>query len=81
MENFDDEVIFDDEELIALRNKILPDLQKMDIQSEEIENKIQDLERKNDDFFHKNCLLPSFFFILLPFLLRVNLHGRKICIF
>jgi RNA polymerase primary sigma factor len=29
--------IFDDEELIALRNKILPDLQKMDIQSEEIE--------------------------------------------
>ena len=48
--------IFDDEELIALRNKILPDLQKMDIQSEEIEKfsgKFIDATKKIAEYRHR----------------------------
>ena len=48
--------IFDDEELIALRNKILPELQKMDIQSEEIEKfsgKFIDATKKIAEYRHR----------------------------
>ena len=48
--------IFDDEELIALRNKILPELQKMDIQSEEIEKfsaKFIDATKKIGEYRHR----------------------------
>ena len=48
--------IFDDEDLIALRNKILPELQKMDIQSEEIEKfsgKFIDATKKIAEYRHR----------------------------
>ena len=48
--------IFDDEELISLRNKILPELQKMDIQSEEIEKfsgKFIDATKKIAEYKHR----------------------------
>ena len=48
--------IFDDEELLVLRNKILPELQKMDIQSEEIEKfsgKFIDATKKIAEYKHR----------------------------
>ena len=49
-------VIFEDAELVALRNKILPELQKIDIQSEEIErlsNKFIEAIDKISEYRHK----------------------------
>jgi len=48
--------IFEDAELVALRNKILPELQKIDIQSEEIErlsNKFIEAIDKISEYRHK----------------------------
>ena len=48
--------IFQDEQILALRAKILPELQKIDIQSEEIERfsaKFLDATAKIDDYHHK----------------------------
>ena len=48
--------IFEDEQLLALRNKILPSLQQMNIQSEEIEkfsNRFIDATKKIAEYRHK----------------------------